>query len=44
MAASKACSKLNQPVMGLCYYCYFKACYFAGLYRRAHLFPLPDNS
>ena len=39
MALSKACNKQNQPVTGFSYYGYFKACYFAGLYRRA-LIPL----
>ena len=29
-----------QPVMGFCYYCYFKACYFAGLFRRVKTKPL----
>jgi len=29
-----------QSVMGFCYYCYFKACYFAGLFRRAKIKPL----
>ena len=24
-----------KSVMGFFYYCYFKACYFAGLFRRA---------
>ena len=24
-----------ESVMGFCYYCYYKACYFAGLFRRA---------
>jgi len=33
-----------QPVMGFCYYCYFKACYFAGLFRRAVIPYLPDFS
>ena len=33
-----------QPMMGFCYYCYFKACYFAGLFRRAVIPYLPDCS
>ena len=35
---------IAQPVMGFCYYCYFKACYFAGLFRRAVIPYLPDVS
>ena len=34
-------SNLNtKSVMGFSYFCYFKACYFAGLFRRAIIKPL----
>ena len=32
----------TKSVMGFCYYCYVKACYFAGLFRRAIIPPLSD--
>ena len=35
-------SKLNKSVMGFSYYYYyFKACFFAGLFRRVEISPLP---
>ncbi len=27
--------QMNKSVMGFCYYCYFKACYFAGQFPHA---------
>ena len=35
MAINHASNIFTKSVMGFCYYCYFKACYFAGLFRRA---------
>ena len=35
MANNRASNICNKSVMGFSYYCYFKACYFAGLFRRA---------
>ena len=35
MAINHAPHISNKSVMGFSYYCYFKACYFAGLFRRA---------
>ena len=35
MANNRASNIFNKSVMGFSYYCYFKACYFAGLFRRA---------
>ena len=35
MAVNHASDISNKSVMGFSYYCYFKACYFAGLFRRA---------
>ena len=35
MANNRASNIFNKSVMGFFYYCYFKACYFAGLFRRA---------
>ena len=40
MAINHASNISAKPVMGFCYYCYFKACYFAGLFRRAKIKPL----
>jgi len=40
MAINHASNVSAQSVMGFCYYCYFKACYFAGLFRRAKIKPL----
>jgi len=33
--AMRNASHNKKSLMGFCYYCYFKACYFAGLFRRA---------
>ena len=39
--AMNAVNKLNlQSVMGFSYYAYFKACFFAGLFRRSIKPPL----
>ena len=35
MAINHVSDIANKSVMGFSYYCYFKACYFAGLFRRA---------
>jgi len=35
MAKSNASNEMIKSVMGFYYYSYFKACYFAGLFRRA---------
>ena len=35
MAVNHASAISHKSVMGFSYYCYFKACYFAGLFRRA---------
>ena len=40
MAVNHASDISHKSVMGFCYYCYFKACYFAGLFRRAIIPPL----
>ena len=40
MAKNYTSNKASAPVMGFSYYCYFKACYFAGLFRRAAISPL----
>ena len=37
MAINHASDIAAKSVMGFCYYCYFKACYFAGLFRRAKI-------
>ena len=37
MAMHKVSNQITQPLMGFCYYCYFKACFFAGLFRRAFI-------
>jgi len=34
MAINNASNLNLKSVMGFCYYCYFKACYFAGPFRR----------
>ena len=34
MAMNCTSDKNTKSVMGFSYYCYFKACYFAGLFRR----------
>jgi len=33
-----------KSMMGFCYECYFKACYFAGLFRRVVIPYLPESS
>jgi len=40
MAINHASNIFTKSVMGFCYYCYFKACYFAGLFRRVKTKPL----
>jgi len=40
MAMKHTDSRRLKSVMGFSYYCYFKACYFAGLFRRAKIKPL----
>ena len=35
MAINNASNLNLKSVMGFSYYCYFKACFFAGLFRRA---------
>ena len=40
MAINHASNVFTKSVMGFCYYCYFKACYFAGLFRRVKTKPL----
>ena len=40
MAMGNASNMINKSVMGFSYYSYFKACYFAGLFRRAIIPPL----
>ena len=35
MANHNTCTKIAEPMMSFCYYCYFKACYFAGLFPHA---------
>ena len=40
MAMNNTSNRINKSVMGFCYYCYFKACFFAGLFRRAIKPPL----
>ena len=42
MANSNATNLNLKSVMGFSYFCYFKACYFAGLFRRASILPLSD--
>ena len=37
MAISQASVRNLKSMVGFCYYCYFKACYFAGLFRRAKI-------
>lgn len=43
MAMGNTFNKIAESVMGFCYYCYFKACYFAGLFRRASTQILSDT-
>lgn len=40
MAMQNTSNRTNQSVMGFAYYFYFKACFFAGLFRRAIKPPL----
>jgi len=40
MAISQASVRNLKSMVGFCYYCYFKACCFAGLFRRAMIKPL----
>ena len=40
MAINNASPLNRKSVMGFSYYSYFKACYFAGLYRHAKIKPL----
>lgn len=40
MAMNHTSNTAPASVMGFFYYCYFKACYFAGLFRRAKILPL----
>ena len=40
MAINHVSDIANKSVMGFSYYCYFKACYFAGLFHRANIPPL----
>ena len=40
MAINNASNLNHKSVMGFSYYCYFKACFFAGLFRRAKIKPL----
>lgn len=40
MAMKHTDNRITKSVMGFSYYCYFKACYFAGLFRRAIIPPL----
>ena len=37
MAINNVSIQNHKSVMGFSYYCYFKACYFAGLFRRAKI-------
>ena len=37
MAMGNASNKTKKSLMGFFYYSYFKACYFAGLFRRAFI-------
>ena len=40
MAMKSTDNRRERSVMGFSYFCYFKACYFAGLFRRAIIKPL----
>ena len=40
MAMKHTDNRTTKSVMGFSYYCYFMACYFAGLFRRAVIPPL----
>ena len=40
MATGNASNRTHKTLMGFSYYCYFKACYFAGLFRTAKMKPL----
>ena len=40
MAMNHTSNTAPASVMGFFYYCYFKACYFAGLFRRVKIKPL----
>ena len=40
MAINHVSDIANKSVMGFSYYCYFKVCYFAGLFHRANIPPL----
>ena len=40
MAMNNTSNRTNKSVMGFCYFGYFKACFFAGLFRRAIKLPL----
>ena len=35
MAMTNVCNPIKMALMGFSYYFYFKACFFAGLFRRA---------
>jgi len=37
MTMGNASNMIHKSVMGFSYYSYFKACYFAGLFRRAKI-------
>ena len=40
MAIINASNRIAKSMMGFSYFSYFKACYFAGLFRRAKIKPL----
>ena len=44
MAMGNASHQIKKSLMGFSYYSFFKACYFAGLFRRAVIPYLPDVS
>lgn len=43
MTVNRVSNLNSRPMMGFCYYYYyFKACFFAGLFRRSAMKPLSD--
>ena len=40
MAINYASNMNSKPMVGFCYFSYFKACFFAGLFRRAKIVSL----
>jgi len=35
MAINYASNTISKPMVGFCYFSFFKACFFAGLFRRS---------